>query len=151
MFGYKGGIMKPADAIIVVKDMLKAADAKDLEKIASYFTDDLVYEDVPEGGVIHGKKELINMIKMVLNDFPDRKIELVSAFSDGHKVASEAIWSGTFTHSSNPKRTATGKFVSLKYVSISELRDGKICKNSDYYDGLSMARQAGILPNLSSK
>jgi steroid delta-isomerase-like uncharacterized protein len=131
------------DGVKIMKGMMDALNAQDYEKAASFFTDDLVYEDVPSGTVTHSTKEFINFARMVRADFPDRKWVMASAFSDGNKLATESVWSGTFTHSSNPELPATGKFVSIRVVSITELRKGKICKNTDYYDGLSFSKQLG--------
>ena len=130
----KGGIKMATDAAKIMKDMVAAVNSWDFEKTASFVTDDLVYEDVPTGMVFHGIKELADFAKIVHFEFPDRTWELESAFSDGHKIASETVWSGTFTHSSNPERPATGKHASIRCVSITELRNGKICRNSDYYE-----------------
>ena len=41
--------MKANDAIKIMKDMMAAIEAQDFEKAATFFTDDLVYEDVPSG------------------------------------------------------------------------------------------------------
>ena len=133
-----------ADAVKIMKGMMAALNSQNYEKAASFFTDDLVYEDVASGMVFHGVKEFIDFAKLVRVEFPDREWELKSAFSDGHKIATESVWSGTFTHSVfNPERPATGKHVSIRCVSITELRNGKICRNSDYYDGLSFWQQLG--------
>ncbi len=131
------------DAVKIMKDMMEAGNSQNYEKVASFFTDDCVYEDVPSGKVAHGIKEFIDMAKMVHVDFPDHKWELTSAFSDGRRIASESIWSGTFTHSNDPKRPATGKYASIRCVSITEIRNGKIYRYRDYYDGLSLAQQLG--------
>lgn len=137
------------DAIKIMRDMMAALESQDFEKAANFFTDDCIYEDVPSGKVCHGKKEFTDLAMMVRDEFPDRKLELKSAFSDGHNIASETLWSGTFTHSRNPERPATGKQVSIRYVTITELRDGKICRNSDYYDMLSVSKQLGsLLPGM---
>ena len=143
--------MKPADAINVMKGMMAALEMQDFEKAATFFTDDLVYEDVPSGVVCHSIKEYIDFARVVRRSFPDRSWKMTSAFSDGHNVASETIWSGTFTHSEDPKMPATGKYVSLRCVSITEIRNGKISRNRDYYDGLSSAKQAGFIPETPSK
>lgn len=131
------------DAVEIMKDLMKAASSQDYEKFASLFTDDCVYEDIPSGGVWHGMKEFTDFAKLLHIDFPDHKWEFKSSFSDGHRIATEAVWSGTFSHSSNPERPATGKHVAMRTVSITELRNGKICRNTDYYDGLSMMQQLG--------
>jgi len=129
------------DAVKIMKGMMDALNSQDYEKAASFFTDDLVYEDVPAGKVCHGVKEVIDMARLVRKHFPDRKWELTSAFSDGRRIASESVWSGTFTNSDDPKRPATGKYASIRIASINEIRNGRICRNSDYYDGLSLSQQ----------
>ena len=139
------------DTVKIIEDMIAAMNSWDLDKVASYFTDDCLCEDVPSGKVCHGIKEYIDLAKMVREEFPDRSLELKSAFSDGHKIASESVWSGTFANSRNPERPATGKHVSVRYITITELRDGKICRNSDYYDMLSVSQQLGsLLPGMES-
>ena len=141
----KGGIMMVEDAVKIMKDMMAAMNAWDLEKAASFFTDDLVYEDVGSGMVFHGVKEYMDFAEKVRAEFPDRKWEMKSAFSDGHNIATEAVWSGTFTQSViNPDIPATGRHVSIRCVSITELRDGKIYRNRDYYNGLSLQQQLGV-------
>jgi steroid delta-isomerase-like uncharacterized protein len=133
--------MKAADAIKVWKGLVAALETQDFEKIATFFTDDCEYEDIPIGKACHGVKEIIEMVKMVRRSFPDRSWKITSIFSDGNKIATEAVWSGTFKHSDDPKRPATGKRVSLRTVSITELRGGKIHRNRDYYNMLSMTQQ----------
>ena len=130
----------------ILKEMADVANLQDYEKLISFFTDDCIYEDVPTAKICHGPKEFIDMAKAVHRDFPNHKWDIVSSFSDGHKIASEGIWSGTFTHSNIPDRPATGKHVSVKTVSITEIRDGKISRNADYYDLFSFLQQAGGLP-----
>jgi steroid delta-isomerase-like uncharacterized protein len=141
--------MKGVDAIIVWKGFVAALETQDFEKTASFFTDDCVYEDIPMGAVCHGVKEFIDIARMVRRTFPDRSWKITSIFSDGNKIATEAVWSGTNTHSDDPARPPTGKHVSVRTVSITDLRDGKIWKNSDYYDGLSVQKQLGLLPETS--
>jgi steroid delta-isomerase-like uncharacterized protein len=145
----EGYIMKAEDAVQLMKDMVAAVNSWDFKKAASFFTNDLVYEDVPSGKVCRGVKEYIDFAGMVRAEFPDRTWELKSAFSDGHKIASETVWSGAFTNSQNPDRPATGKRVTIRCISITELREGKICRNSDYYDMLSVSQQLGsLLPGM---
>jgi len=143
--------MKGADAIKVMKGMMDALNYKDFDKATSFFTEDLVYEDVPSGHRWNSAKEFIEFAKKVRLDFPDRKWEMTSSVSDGKKIATESVWSGTFVHSDDPKRPATGKYVSGQCVSISELRNGKICRNRDYYDNLAFSQQLGLLPEMKPR
>ena len=136
--------MKASDAVKIFKGMMDALNLKDFEKALTFFTDDCVYEDVPSGMVFHSAKDFIEFSRRVRKNFPDRKWEMTSSFSDGNKIATETVWSGTFTHSDDPARPASGKFARIKCVSITEIQDGKISANRDYYDGLSFQKQLGV-------
>ena len=122
------------DTAKVVKDFIEATNSDEVDKAAFFLTDDCVYEDVALGITCRGKKEFIAFFNSVHADFPDHKWELKSIFSAGDRVVFESVWSGTFTHSSNPERPATGKHVALKAATIMELRNGKISRVADYYN-----------------
>ena len=143
--------MKPNEAIEVMKGMMDAINSKDFEKATTFFTEDLVYEDVPSGHLWRSAKEYIEIAKAVRRSFPDRKWEMKSAFSDGKYIATESVWSGTFNHSDAPEKPATGKYVSVQCISITELRDGKIYRNRDFYDNLTFMQQLGLLPEMKPR
>jgi len=143
--------MKGSDAVKVMKGMMEALETQDFEKAASFFTTDLVYEDLPSGHVWRGVKEYLEVAKAIRHSFPDRTWEMKSSFSDGKYIATESVWSGTFTHSDDPEKPATGKYVSGQCVSITELRDGKICRNRDYYDNFTFMQQLGLLPEMKPR
>ncbi len=131
------------DAVKIMKDMMEAANSQNYEKLTALFTDDYVYEDLPLEATSRGKKELIVSISRVHASVPDHKWELKSSFSDGHRIATEWLWSGTPTHDIDPERPATGKHVSFRGVSITELHNGKISRNTDYYDMVTVQQQLG--------
>ena len=132
-----------ADTEKVVKDFLEAYNSGNAEKAASFLTDDCVHEDVALGEVFHGKKEIIGFFNSFYTDFTDYKWELKSIFSAGDRAAFESVLSGTHTHSSNPERPATGKYMAFKAATIVELRNGKISRVADYYDMLTIHQQLG--------
>jgi steroid delta-isomerase-like uncharacterized protein len=145
----KGGIKMATDAEKMVKDLFAVWNSHDVGKILSFFTDDCVYEDVAMGVVNHGKKELETFINSLFVDFPDFKLEGKSAFQAGDWVGGEWVMTGTFAHSSNPAMPATGKKFSARGASISELRKGKIIRNSDYWNLASFLQQVGLMPSPS--
>ena len=132
-----------------LQSMLGQANAAwkshDVEKLAAFFTDDCVYEDVAFGRVNHGKEEL----KVYLNDtfaaFPDFKTEPKSFSIAGDLGGIEWVMSGT--HKGDiPGLPATGKSFSVRGASIIEVHEGKIKRQSDYYDMASLLRQLGVMP-----
>lgn len=126
-------------------NQLAAWNSHDAEKILSFYSDDCIYEDLVVGKVNHGKEELRAFITDLFTGSPDIRMEKKSFFASGDHVCMEWIMSGT--HSGNwTGMPATGKSFSVRGVSVSEIRDGKVKQNTDYYDGAPLMRQLGLLP-----
>jgi steroid delta-isomerase-like uncharacterized protein len=133
----------PIDKII--DDWAVAWSVHDIDKILSLFTDDCVYEDVPTGAVHHGKAELKGFADRVFAAFPDFKIELASGFIAGNWAGVE--WTMSGTHKGDlPEIPATGKPFSVRGSTICELREGKIKRDSDYWDMVAFLKQLGVMP-----
>jgi len=132
------------------KDYIGAWNSHEVDKIASFFTDDCVYEDLAFGMVARGKKEINDFLKVTFVWSPDLKFELKSFFSAGGRTATE--WVMTGTHAGElPGIPATGKSFSVRGVSIAELREGKVSRNTDYYNLASFLQQVGLLPEAPSQ
>jgi len=129
----------------LAKDLIAAINSQDVDKVLSFFTDDCVYEDVAVGKVNRGKQELKAFVTGWYVFSRDLKFELTSQFSAGDWGATEWIMSGTHT-GDVLGIPATNKKFSVRGVSISELRTGRIRRNSDYWNIASFLQQIGILP-----
>ena len=126
-----------------IKDLDAAWASHEMEKILPFFTEECIYEDVASGEVFHGEEELRGMIKGYFEAFPDLRTE-TKCFSSGNKVCMEWIMTGT--HSGRfGDFEPTGRNFSIRGVSLSELENGKIKRNADYYDSASLMRQLGLL------
>ena len=118
----------------VMYDLVAAISAHDVEKIESCFTEDCFYEDVALGGVMRGREVVKAGYLDFFIDIPDFKLELESLFIAGNWVGSEWVMTGT---------PPTGKSFSTRGASISELEDGKVKRNRDYYDPSSLIQAMG--------
>lgn len=128
----------------VFDEYIAAWNSHDAEKIAEFFTEDGIHEDVAVGSVFHGKSELIAGLNPLFAACPDFKLELKTLFAVGNWVAQEWIMSGTQTGDLNILGIpAAGKRFSIRGASITRLRDGKIARNTDYWDMASMRQQLG--------
>ena len=136
--GFTMGRDKSAD---LVASNFAAWNAHDADKVASLYTDDVVYEDVAFGMVAHGHDELQKMAAGFFAGVPDFKLEIVSKTSMGNHGSVEWVFSGT-----DVGLYKTGKKFSVRGASIYELRGGKFSANRDYYDTASLMRQVGVLP-----
>jgi steroid delta-isomerase-like uncharacterized protein len=121
----------------MIKNYYEAWNSCDVNKLASFFTEDGVYEDVASGVTIHGKEELKDLFRKKVFKLHYFRSELKSFFFSGNYIAHEWILvstsagspSGTGTNSSPP---VTGTSVSIRGVSITELDEGKIKRNRTY-------------------
>jgi steroid delta-isomerase-like uncharacterized protein len=137
--------MAISNADRIFDDWAVAWSAHDIDKLVSLFTDDCVYEDVPFGAVNHGKAELKGFAERIFAVFHDFKIELASGFIAGDWAGAE--WTMSGTHKGDlPGTPATGKPFSVRGSTICELREGKIKRNSDYWDLVTFLKQVGIMP-----
>ena len=130
----------------MMNDYVAAWNAHDMERVLSFCTDDVVFEEVPMEKVWRGKKEAKDFAKDTFTNFPDFKIEVKSGFSAGDQGAGEWVMSGTFAHSSNPAMPATGKKFSIPGVGINEYSGGKISRVTNYWNLASFLQQVGLMP-----
>jgi steroid delta-isomerase-like uncharacterized protein len=126
------------------REYLTTWNTHDLDKMASFFTDDCVYENLASGHVYRGKDSLKAWAKMSFDAIPDFKLDVTSLFVSGDWVACEWVMTGTQTGNA-PDLPATGKSFSVRGSTIAQLKDGKILRNADYWDLATFLRQLGLL------
>ena len=122
------------------REYFAAWNSHDVEKIASYFTDDCVYENLARGESYRGKEQLKTWAKGAFQAIPDFKLDLTSLFSSEDWLACEWVMTGKLT-GDLPGLPATGKAFSVRGSSIVQLKEGKIVRNADYWDLMTFARQ----------
>ena len=125
------------------KEAEPAWASRDVEKILNLYSDDCVWEDLAIGKVMSGKEEIRGFLNEWFEAFPNNTLETISTITSGQFRCAE--WINRGTHNGDFLNIpATGKTISIRGVSIIELRAGKIIRVSDYYDMASILRQMGI-------
>lgn len=128
--------------------------AHDPERLASLYADDCVYEDVPLGAVTRGRRELAALGRPFplcglggrpQDAFPDFAIELTGGFVAGDRAAMEWVMSGTHARG-RPGVPATGRRFRVRGATVLELRDGRVTRNTDYWDTATLLTQLGLMP-----
>lgn len=122
-----------------------AWSTQNVERILSFFTEDCVYEDVALDAVNTGKQELEAFLRATFAAIPDFRIEPKAAFAAGTQVANEWVMSGTQT-GPFPGIPATNKWFSVRGASIMEVEQGRIRRNTDYWNLATLLQQVGVLP-----
>jgi steroid delta-isomerase-like uncharacterized protein len=122
-----------------------AWSSSDVDKLLPLFTDSIVYEDVTLGAVSHGGNELRDFATATFGGFADMKFELKSRVvaADGKSGAMEWVWRGRQTKDF-PGLPATNKPFEIRGATVVEFTDGKISRNSDYWDLATYMKQVGL-------
>jgi steroid delta-isomerase-like uncharacterized protein len=126
------------------QDLITAWESHHPAAVTALFTDDCMYEDVALGAINRGKAELEAFTSEVFATFPDFKLEYKAGFVADGWASWEWVMSGTHQGNS-PGLPATGKPFSVRGASILELHEGKIRRNSDYWDMATFLRQVGLM------
>jgi len=117
----------------------------DVDKLLPLFTDDVRYEDVTFGAVNQGKNALRDFAATTFGAFADLKFELKSRLvaADGRSGAMEWTWRGRQTKDL-PGLPATNKTFEVRGATVVDFTDGKISRNSDYWDLATYMKQVGL-------
>ncbi|MGI8886517.1 MAG: ester cyclase, partial [Gaiellaceae bacterium] len=80
-----------------------------------------------------------------LNAFPDSRFTIDDMIAEGDRVVTKKTFTGTQSgdFSGIP---ATGRTVTLQYVDIMRVRDGRIVEHWLSMDQLSFMQQLGVIP-----
>ena len=96
----------------------------DYEDLHSFFSPDAHYEDVPAPDLgADGPAAVVYRLKVGIDPVPDRRHELHRMVGEGDTVVTEHTETWHFR---------TGEEVALPFVSVMEVRDGKIALWKDY-------------------
>jgi steroid delta-isomerase-like uncharacterized protein len=138
--------MFTADLEAVLDTWAAAWSSHDAEKLLPLFTDDCMYEDVTFGVVMHGKDQLRAFAKGAFAAVPDIRFDITTRFASGRWATIE--WEMSGTHKGDfPGLPATGKrFSGIRGATIIEIENGRIRRNSDYWDAAAFMKQVGLLP-----
>jgi len=128
----------------MLRDENAAWNSHDVDKIASFYTDDCLKVDVAVGVATRGKKEMKALISGAFGAMPDLKIELKSSFNSGDWAAGEWIMSGTYSSDYPGMPPGSGKRFSVRGATFMELRNGKMSRTSDYWNSASFLQQVGV-------
>jgi len=139
--------LSPAE---VAAGIFESFQRRDLDAVARMQHDD-IEEDFVAVGVYRGKPAVRAFFEELFAAVPDLIMTLDRILADG--VHATVQWHITGTFSGGPFQGvhATGRRIELKGVDVMHIVDGLLVDNTIYYDGLSFARQSGMLPSAGSR
>ena len=104
---------------------------------------DYVNHDFP--APVPGAEGFKLVTTMFRSAFPDIVVTLEDAFAEGDKVVTRGVFAGTHTGDFMGV-PATGRKVSIKYLDIWRLENGKAKENWVQMDMLGLMQQLGVIP-----
>ena len=118
--------------------------AHDIEAVLANFTDDCIYEDLTLGVTNRGKEELRGFANEVYGTMPDFHLSYSDYFAT--ETRGVALWNIKGTWNGELEGIdVTGKKVDFSGVTLFKFIDGKISRNSDYWDYTVQLKQLGVL------
>lgn len=102
----------------------------------------------PDGKTIEGGPKVgVDVAKQYAAAFPDGVVSITNSFSSGSKLVCEFVCRGT--HGGDLMGIApTHKPVEIHVCNVVDLEDGKVVREREYMDMLSILEQIGAAPEL---
>jgi steroid delta-isomerase-like uncharacterized protein len=141
---------RKAGAEQTARSYFDAVAARDPDGMASHWSDEGV-DDVVPFGVLRGPSEVRAFFADLFGALPDLETTVERVVADDRVASVQWRMRGTFSGAPFQGIDPTGRWVELRGVDVVEVEDGKIVRNTAYYDGMTFAREIGMLPPRDSQ
>jgi steroid delta-isomerase-like uncharacterized protein len=128
-----------------VRSYFEAIANRDTSAMAGHWREDGVDDLVPLGP-LRGTGEITAFFRELFDAIPDLEMTVTRVVAGEREAAVEWRLTGNFTGGPFQGVDATGKRVDMRGLDLLEVEDGAIVANTAYYDGMSFARQIGLMP-----
>jgi steroid delta-isomerase-like uncharacterized protein len=134
----------------VARALFDAFTKRDMDAALALDTDDAV-GDVVAVGAFRGKPAIRRFMEELLAAFPDYDLTVDRVVGDHSSAVVQ--WHATGTFSGGPFQgiAPTGRHIDMRGVDVVEVTDGRVVRDTMYFDGASLARQMGMLPASGSR
>lgn len=139
-------------ASTLMLEAFAAIETKDLDRLAAIWDHRSTDDFIALGTVVTGEVALRGFFAELFGAFPDLQMT-VEAVHDVDEDTAVGQWRmvGDFTGGPFGGIEPTGRRVDVRGIDVMRFEDGKLRHNDVYYDGLSFARQIGLLPAADSR
>jgi steroid delta-isomerase-like uncharacterized protein len=131
------------------RSYFEAVAKRDTEAIAGHWRDDGVDDLVPLGP-LRGTGEIVAFFRELFAAVPDMEMTVARVVAGETQAVVEWRMTGNFTGGPFQGIDPTGRRLDVRGVDVLEIEDGQIVGNTAYYDGMTFARQIGLMPPESS-
>jgi steroid delta-isomerase-like uncharacterized protein len=127
----------------------EAVSRRDLDAMIAHMADDVI-EDITPVGILRGTAEVRDFFASLFAAFPDFEFTVEQSISTARVAAVQWRATGTFRGAPFQGIEPTGRRAEIRGCDCLEVEDGKIVRNTSYYDGAAFARGLGMLPQTGS-
>ena len=103
-------------------------------------------DDIVPLGPLRGTDEIVAFFRELFQAVPDSEMTVTRVVAGETQAAVEWRMTGHFTGGPFQGVDPTGKRVDIRGLDLLEIESGEIVGNTAYYDGMSFARQIGLMP-----
>jgi steroid delta-isomerase-like uncharacterized protein len=118
---------------------------RDTRAMTSHWRADGVNDLVPHG-VLRGHGEIAAFFGELFAAVPDLETTVTRVVAGEREAAVEWRMTGHFSGGPFQGIDPTGRPIEMRGLDLLEIEDGAIVGNTAYYDGMSFARQIGLMP-----
>ena len=118
---------------------------RDTHAMAGHWRADGVNDLVPLGP-LRGTEEIVAFFRELFEAVPDIEMTVTRVVAGETQAAVEWRMIGHFTGGPFQGVDPTDRRVDIRGLDLLEIEDGEIVGNTAYYDGMSFARQIGLMP-----
>lgn len=129
----------------VAESYFAAVAARDPKAMAAHWHEDGV-EDIVPLGVFRGPAAVQSLFEEMFGAIPDFTFIVDRITADAEVATVQWRAHGKFTGTPFRGIEATGRRIDLRGCDCVEVVDGKLVRNTAYYDGAAFARSIGLLP-----
>jgi steroid delta-isomerase-like uncharacterized protein len=123
----------------------EAIAARDPEAVAGQWSEDGVDEIVPVG-VLRGPGEIAAFFRELFAAAPDLETTVTRLVAGERQAAVEWRMTGHFTGAPFQGLEPNGRRFEVRGLDLMEFEEGRLTRNTGYYDGMAFARQIGLMP-----
>jgi steroid delta-isomerase-like uncharacterized protein len=131
------------------RSYFEAIAARDTSAMAGHWRADGVNDLVPLGP-LRGTDEIVAFFRELFQAVPDSEMTVTRVVAGETEAAVEWRMTGHFTGGPFQGVDPTGRRVDIRGLDLLEIEDGEIVGNTAYYDGMTFARQIGLMPPANS-
>ena len=133
------------DAKTTIRKGVELWNAQDRDGFLALFDDSAVFIDPTTGTQFTGPEEIrTGWYDPVMDGYPDREVKDAVVFGEGELVCLQGRLAGTHTGTARDM-PPTGRRFDTPFVTVFEVRDGKVTRLWQYGDRLLMLEQLGLV------